>query len=212
MKTTPKRLDCFTLIALLLAPLAGAQPVHVGAGARAAAARPNLPPPAAVHASATANATPAVRTHPPLAAPSHPSAQAGTQASVVAQERGLRVAALANSGATADEIRTAAQANRDAVLANVDAQIEVGGRITAELNRQARHLDGEAKVAFKSAMKDLKAAEKAVRRSLRTARKATADAQAEAQAQLATDYTAYTEAVARAQAAAQASTSAETKS
>lgn len=197
MKTTPQRLACVTLCTLMLAPAAFAQPVQVNANAavRGAASRPTLPPAAAMRASAAVEASPALRAQPDL------SAQAGARGSAMAQERGLRVAALASGGATADEIRTAAHANRDAVLTKVDSQIEVGGRITADLNRQARHLEGDAKVAFKAAMKDVKAAEKAVRRSLRAARKAEGEeAQAAAQAQLAADYTAYTEAVARAEA------------
>ena len=198
MKTTPQRLAVLTLGALILAPIAFAQPVQVNANAavRGAAARPALPPAAAVRASTTMQASPAVRAQPGL------NAQATSRASVNAQQRGLKVAALASSGATTEEIRTAAHANREVVLERVDSQIEVGGRITADLNRQARHLDGEAKADFKAAMKEVKTAEKAVRRSLRTARKAKGEAQADAQAQLATDYAAYTEAVARAEAAA----------
>lgn len=198
MKTTPQRLACVTLCTLMLAPFAVAQPVQVNGNAavRGAASRPTLPPAASVRATAATQATPTVRAQPGL------NAQAGAHASVNAQQRGLKVAALASGGATAEEIRTAAHANRDVVLERVDSQIEVGGQITANLNRQARHLKGEAKADFKAAMKELKTAEKAVRRSLRTARKATGEAQAEAQAKLAADYTAYTEAVARAEAAA----------
>ncbi len=198
MKTTPQRLACLTLCTLMLAPFAGAQPVQVNGNAavRGATTRPALPPTAAVRASTSVNAAPAVRAQPGL------NAQANSRASVNAQQRGLKVAALASGGATSEEIRTAAHANRDVVLERVDSQIEVGGQITADLNRQARHLDGEAKADFKAAMKEVKTAEKAVRRSLRTARKAKGEAQADAQAQLATDYAAYTEAVARAEAAA----------
>lgn len=198
MKTTPQRLACVTLCALMLAPFAVAQPVQVNANAavRGAASRPTLPPAAAVRASTAVNTSPSVRPQPGL------NAQASSHASANAQQRGLKVAALASGGATTEEIRTAAHANRDVVLERVDSQIEVGGQITADLNRQARHLDGEAKANFKAAMKDVKTAEKAVRRSLRTARKAKGEAQADAQAQLAADYAAYTEAVARAEAAA----------
>jgi hypothetical protein len=206
MKTTPHHLAYAISCALLLTPFASAQPAHAGgainAGGAAQAAiqrpvvAPSMPAGASVRGSASTNLPPTDRANPGL------NPHATTHASVKAQERGLTVAALASSGATVEEIRTAAKANRDGVLANVDGQLEIGGQITANLRRQSRHLEGDAKVNFKAAMEDVKASEKTVRQSLREARKAKGDAQAEAQAKLADDYAAYTEAVARAEAAA----------
>lgn len=208
MKTKPHHLACAISCALLLTPFTSAQPAHAGgainAGGAAQAAiqrpvvAPSVPAGASMRGSASVNLPPTARANPGL------NPQATTHASVHAQERGLTVAALASSGATVEEIRTAARANRESVLANVDGQLEIGGRITANLRRQSRQLEGEAKVNFKAAMEDVKTCEKTVRQSLREARKAKGDAQAEAQARLADDYAAYTEAVARAEAAATA--------
>ncbi len=206
MKTTPHHLACALSCALLLTPFASAQPAQAGGAINATGAAqaaiqrpvvaPSVPAGASLRGSASTNLPPTARANPGL------NPQATTHASVNAQERGLTVAALASSGATVDEIRTAATANRDGVLASVDGQLEIGGQITANLRRQSRHLEGEAKANFKAAMEDVKTCEKTARQSLRAARKAKGDAQAEAQAKLADDYAAYTEAVARAEAAA----------
>ncbi|MBX3750582.1 MAG: hypothetical protein KF897_10895 [Opitutaceae bacterium] len=64
MKTTPQRLTCVTLTALLLAPFAVAQSVQAGGAVRGAASRPALPPAASVRAEAAAKVETTPETQP----------------------------------------------------------------------------------------------------------------------------------------------------
>jgi hypothetical protein len=218
MKTHPHHHAIVTAFALLLAPAASVQAaaqaggaLNGAAGAAAAVQRPNLPPsppPAsargAINSSATFDAARPARDGVGL------NANATEHASVMARERGLTVAALASSGASAslnsratvEQIRTAAHNNRDLALAEVDTRIDASVRATKQLRREARSLEGNARVDFDASINEVKIREKAVKQGLKAARKAKGEAQAGAQARLADDYTAYAEAVARAEAAA----------
>jgi len=198
-------------LALLVTPYANAQAggaVEGTVGAAGALQRPiPAPPPSA---AAGVHGAGAVQAQRPIRDGVGLNANATTHAALEARQTGLTVAALASTGATAsldsratvEQIRAAAHANRDAILAEVKTRIDASVRATARLRSEARRLDGDARAEFQASIDDVKVREKAVKQSLKTARQARGDAQTAAQSRLAADYTAYAEAVARAEAAA----------
>ncbi len=148
------------------------------------------------------------------------SGAADSHASVMGETRGISVATLAASGASASlntaetvhTIQAGAMAQREQLLDELHARVEASAKAMGSVRKSGAKLDGDAKAEFKAADADVKAKEKALKKSMKAAEKASADAWTDSRAKLAADYDAYASAVAKAEVASQANANAKAKS
>jgi hypothetical protein len=199
------------------------RPVNVPPAVRAPAVQPRTLPAPSLNAGARAGA--GVNASRPAPVRANSAAQVrgnatvsprkvDVDANVRASERGRAKGAAFNgalagnaavtlsAAGTLATIEQSTVANRDAVAADVQAQLETSRGAMKTLKARADEAGGQTRAEFAKAAQEVRAAEKELRASLKELVKANGDNWGQVQSAVARDFTTYAEAMAEAEAAA----------